>query len=145
MLPWAAAADSYSLPLAIFEQYTIILSNLSLTDTNRPGLSWHEVEALPFSALAENQLTEASAGEKSIGLLRRGEQVFAFAAKCPHAGAPLCTGWLDAQGRIVCPDHKYRFDPANGRNTSGEGYKLFTYPTQVREDIIYIGLLRSNF
>ena len=122
-----------------------MLSRLSLTDTSGPGLSWHPVETLPFSALAENQLTEASAGEKSIGLLRRGGQVFAFAAKCPHAGALLCTGWLDAQGRIVCPDHKYRFDPANGRNTSGEGYKLFTYPTQVREDTIWIGLVQNCF
>ncbi|MBX2907651.1 MAG: Rieske (2Fe-2S) protein [Taibaiella sp.] len=122
-----------------------IASTLLTTDANRPGLSWHEVATLRFSALSENQLIEARAGEKVIGLLRKGGQLLAFAAKCPHAGAPLCTGWLDAQGRIVCPDHKYRFDPANGRNTSGEGYKLFTYPTQVKEDVIYIGLIQTNY
>lgn len=114
-------------------------------DASRPGLTWHPVETIRFSTLAENQLTETRAGEKAVGVVKRGGQVFAFAAKCPHAGAPLCTGWLDAQGRIVCPDHKYRFDPANGRNTSGEGYKLFTYPTQVSDDIIYVGLIQTNF
>lgn len=114
-------------------------------DTDKPGLSWHAVESTRFSALSENQLTESRAGEKAIGLVKRGELVYAFAAKCPHAGVPLCTGWLDAQGRIVCPEHKYRFDPVNGRNTSGEGYKLFTYPTQIREDVIYVGLIQSNF
>jgi nitrite reductase/ring-hydroxylating ferredoxin subunit len=103
------------------------------------------VTTLRYSGLTENQLIEARAGEKVIGLVRKGVQVFAFAAKCPHAGAPLCSGWLDAQGRIVCPDHKYRFDPANGRNTTGEGYKLFTYPTQVQEDVIYIGLIQTNY
>ena len=44
-------------------------------------------------------------------------------------------------GRIVCPEHKYRFDPTNGRNTSGEGYKLFTYPVEIRVGEIFIGLL----
>lgn len=79
-------------------------------------------------------------GDKQICLLKKSGIVHAFVATCPHAGARLCDGWLDAQGRIVCPLHKYRFDPANGRNTSGEGYKLKTYPVEIREDYIYIGL-----
>jgi hypothetical protein len=29
----------------------------------------------------------------------------------------------------------------NGRNTSGEGYYLKTYPIEIREDGIYIGLM----
>lgn len=94
--------------------------------------------------MRENELAEVTVGPKTLGLLRRQGNVYAFAAKCPHAGAPLCTGWLDAQGRIVCPEHKYRFDPANGRNTSGEGYKLFTYPVQVRGDEVWVGLLVTS-
>ena len=81
---------------------------------------------------------EITAWEKRIGIVRKGESVHAFAALCPHASAPLCDGWLDGMGRIVCPLHKYRFDPANGRNTSGEGYKLFTYLTEVRGDILFV-------
>ena len=65
----------------------------------------------------------------------------AFTAACPHAGGNLCEGWLDPLGRIVCPEHKYRFDPANGRNTTGEGYKLFTYPVEITGDNIFIGFL----
>ncbi len=80
------------------------------------------------------------AGSKRIGLLKKGEGLHAFAALCPHAGAPMCEGWVDGLGRIVCPLHKYRFDPKNGRNTSGEGYKLFTYPIELREDGAYVGL-----
>jgi nitrite reductase/ring-hydroxylating ferredoxin subunit len=101
---------------------------------------WHKTEGISAASLEENKLTEVSVGERRIGLLKRNGAIYAFAAKCPHASARLCDGWLDAQGRIVCPEHKYRFDPANGRNTSGEGYKLFTYQVEVRDGEIYVGL-----
>ncbi len=105
--------------------------------------SWHKVEGITTQTLEEHKLTEVGIGEKRIGLLRKADKVYAFTAKCPHQGAPLCEGWLDAQGRIVCPDHKYRFDPANGRNTSGEGYKLFTYPVEIRGEEIFVAIAAS--
>lgn len=103
--------------------------------------TWHIANDITVATLPENTLHETHAGEKRVGLLKREDKVYAFAATCPHAGVPLCGGWLDAQGRIVCPLHKYRFDPANGRNTSGEGYKLRTYPVEIRDGNIYIGLI----
>jgi nitrite reductase/ring-hydroxylating ferredoxin subunit len=90
--------------------------------------------------LPDQQVVEQATGGRTVALLRRGDSIFAFAPKCPHAGAPLCGGSLDAAGRIVCPLHKYRFDPANGRNTSGEGYKLRVFPVELREDGIWVGL-----
>jgi nitrite reductase/ring-hydroxylating ferredoxin subunit len=101
---------------------------------------WHKIESISYSGLTENKLTETIVGDKRVGLLKRNDAVYAFTAACPHAGSPLCEGWLDATGRIVCPEHKYRFDPANGRNTSGEGYKLFIYPIEIRGDELYVGL-----
>ncbi len=101
---------------------------------------WHIVPGIKASAIAAQQMQEISVAGKRIGLLKKDGQIHAFSATCPHAGASLCEGWLDAQGRIVCPLHKYRYDPVNGRNTSGEGYKLKTYPVEVKDDIIYIGL-----
>lgn len=103
--------------------------------------SWHIVPDINFSTFAEGKITSHTVEEKTVALLRKGNTIFAFAATCPHQGARLCEGWLDMQGRIVCPLHKFRFDPANGRNTSGEGYKLRTYPVEIREDFIYIGLI----
>jgi nitrite reductase/ring-hydroxylating ferredoxin subunit len=104
-------------------------------------LQWIKIEQLQANELEEQKIQEVKAGEKIVCLLRSKGNIYAFAAQCPHQGAPFCNGWLDAQGRIVCPLHKYRFDPANGRNTSGEGYKLRTYPTEVRDGFIYIGLI----
>lgn len=106
--------------------------------------NWCEAAEITASELAEGKLTEISAGDKKVGLLKKGESIFAFAAACPHAGIPLCTGWLDALGNIVCPQHKYRFNPENGRNVSGEGYKLFNYPVQVLGEKILIGFLKAD-
>ena len=106
--------------------------------------SWHQADDNKASQLAEGRLTESTAGGKRIGLLKQNNIIFAFSATCPHSGAALCGGWLDARGRIVCPLHQYRFDPANGRNTSGEGYKLRTYKVEVKEDSIFIGLIADT-
>lgn len=103
--------------------------------------TWHKIDNVTTGSLTENKLTEVLVGEKKVGLLKRNNVIMAFTALCPHAGANLCNGWLDTMGRIVCPEHKYRFDPVNGRNTTGEGYKLFTYPIEIREGEVYVGFL----
>ena len=102
-----------------------------ITDT-----SWHLFG--DSSAAPPDKLTELSGAGKHVCFLRNGERLFAFAATCPHAGARLCAGWTDAGGRVVCPLHKYRFNPANGHNTSGEGYKLKTYPVKEKEGRIFV-------
>ena len=103
---------------------------------NEAGTSWHA--AGHTTALRAEQITEITTDGKTLCLLLKEEAVFAFAATCPHSGARLCEGWLDVQKRIVCPLHKYRFDPVNGRNTSGEGYKLKTFPVEVRSGEIFV-------
>lgn len=97
---------------------------------------WHNAGAL--DALEENIITELEVDGKKLCVLLKDNQVYSFAATCPHTGARLCEGWLDVQKRVVCPLHKYRFDPANGRNTSGEGYKLKTFPIMMRGEEIYV-------
>jgi len=106
--------------------------------------NWNKVEGITIQSLQENKLTEILVAEKRVGLLKRNDKVYAFSATCPHAGANLCDGWLDPLGRIVCPDHQYHYDPANGRNTSGEGYKLFTYPVEIKGDDIFVGILAGS-
>ena len=104
--------------------------------------TWIRIEEFLADDLPEHQMREVMVGEKLIGLVKKGGgSIYAFAARCPHQSAKLCEGWIDAQGRIVCPLHSYRFDPVNGRNTSGEGYKLKTYPLEIRDGYIYVGLI----
>lgn len=79
-------------------------------------------------------------GSLELCLVRRGTEVLACAGRCPHAGAHMAKGYVDVRGLLVCPLHHYRFDPATGRNVSGEGYLLRTYPVEQREDGLYVGI-----
>jgi nitrite reductase/ring-hydroxylating ferredoxin subunit len=97
---------------------------------------WHQGPLL--EALSADRPHEFVIVGKRVGLLRRDDAVYAFAVSCPHAGAPLCDGRLDVKGHLICPLHKYRFNPANGYNSSGEGYKLKTFPVRLEEGRIFV-------
>lgn len=94
---------------------------------------------------SENNMLVTQAGEKKITLIKYKKELKACAYACPHAGGILSEGFTDALGNIVCPIHRYRFSLQNGRNTSGEGYYLTTYPVEVREDGIFAGIEQKGF
>lgn len=107
---------------------------------NAKQYTWHKIAdslaALPFDS---NQLCEITVNHKTVCLGLHQQTVYGCAHKCPHAGGAMSAGFIDALGNIVCPLHRYKFSLQNGRNTSGEGYYLKTYPVAIREDGIYIG------
>jgi 3-phenylpropionate/trans-cinnamate dioxygenase ferredoxin subunit len=47
-------------------------------------------------------LAEIVVNGKSFCLAKHNDQLFACAAKCPHAGTPLTEGYIDPLGNIVC-------------------------------------------
>lgn len=98
--------------------------------------AWHSGPLL--SEIVAGSLTEVELSGKLIGVLFRENQVLAFAARCPHAGGRLCEGRIDGKGNIVCPVHQYKFNPQTGRNTSGEGYQLKTYPVKIEAGRIFV-------
>ena len=93
----------------------------------------------------DNNLAVAEAGGKKITLARVGNELFACAYKCPHAGGVLADGFIDASGNIVCPLHRYKFNLGNGRNISGEGYYLKVYALEEREAGLFVGFEESSW
>lgn len=89
---------------------------------------------------AENNLAEVEVDGKLVCVVMHEEKLKACAAKCPHAGGKMASGYIDALGNIVCPLHRYKFSLENGRNISGEGYFLKIYKIEEREDGIFIGI-----
>lgn len=87
----------------------------------------------------ENGIAVAEVKDKKICIGRQGDRYFGFAYKCPHAGGILADGYIDALGNVVCPLHRYKFSMENGRNTSGEGYYLKTWPVEHRPDGLWVG------
>lgn len=102
---------------------------------------WTVIPEEILNQLQPGVMLETELGGKRVVLLQREDKLHAFAATCPHAGVPLCNGWIDARGHVVCPLHHFRFNPANGYNSSGEGYKLTTYPVRMEEGKTQIGFL----
>ncbi|MBX2846047.1 MAG: Rieske 2Fe-2S domain-containing protein [Saprospiraceae bacterium] len=107
----------------------------------RKVLKWHLL--LPLEELNNwppNGLKRASIKGKALCIAKRQNQYFALANKCPHAGADLSTGWLNTKEEIVCPLHRFTFHCGSGENTSGHGFYLENYPTELRSDGLWLGL-----
>jgi nitrite reductase/ring-hydroxylating ferredoxin subunit len=102
-------------------------------------MSWHKI-ADHFNELnfAENNIAVTELNGKPICIGKFKESAFAFAYKCPHAGGLLADGYIDSLGNVVCPLHRYKYNIANGRNVSGEGYYLKNWPLEIREDGVYV-------
>lgn len=102
---------------------------------------WHKIaESISEINFSENGLAMLDLAGKTITVGLHNHQVFACAQKCPHAGGILADGYIDAVGNLVCPMHRYKFNPQTGRNISGEGYYLKTFAIELREDGVFVNL-----
>jgi 3-phenylpropionate/trans-cinnamate dioxygenase ferredoxin subunit len=107
---------------------------------------WVKVaESMEEISFRENQLAEVIVDDKHICIGKYKDELFAFAAKCPHASGLLADGFIDALGNVVCPQHRYKFCMKNGRNVSGEGYYLKHWPVEVKDNGVFVGLENKNF
>lgn len=103
--------------------------------------TWHKIaNSIAEINFSPQGLAQIEAAGKKICMAKHKEQLSACAHSCPHAGGIMAQGYIDPLGNIVCPIHRYKFSLQNGRNTSGEGYFLKTYPVEIREDGIYFGI-----
>jgi thiamine pyrophosphate-dependent acetolactate synthase large subunit-like protein/nitrite reductase/ring-hydroxylating ferredoxin subunit len=58
---------------------------------------------------------------------------------CPHQGGPLGEGSIE-NGWLRCPWHGWDFHPATGRSPEGFGDGVATFPVEIREDGVYVGI-----
>ena len=62
-------------------------------------------------------------GDHPLALVRRGEAVTAYDARCPHRGANLCVGGTLDGDAVICPFHGYRVQ----LGSEGEGFHVREY------------------
>ncbi len=106
---------------------------------------WHKVaENVAEINFSAGGLAEITVGNKTICIALHNNALTACSQKCPHAGGKLSDGYIDATGNIVCPIHRYKFNLKNGRNISGEGYFLKTFPVEIRNDGVFAGFEENN-
>ena len=108
---------------------------------NQSSQHWIKIaEHVNEISFASNNIAVIEIEGRKICIGKKDENLFGFAYKCPHAGGLLAHGFIDVNGHVVCPLHRYRFDMGNGRNTSGEGYYLRHWKVEVKEDGVYLSL-----
>lgn len=70
-------------------------------------------QGVPLDSLSDGAMIAGHLGEEPILLVRRGDDLFAVAALCPHYHAPLADGLL-VGNTIRCPMHHAAFDLCTG-------------------------------
>ncbi len=102
---------------------------------------WHKIaddeNELHFGL---NNLLQLDVAGKTVCIAKGKDNLYACANKCPHAGGIIADGFIDVLNNVVCPLHSYKYSLQNGRNVSGEGYYLKTYPIQQTDKGIFIGI-----
>jgi 3-phenylpropionate/trans-cinnamate dioxygenase ferredoxin subunit len=113
----------------------------------KKNYKWHKIADEETSLqFGSNNLMQVNIAGKSICIAKtKGDSLYACANKCPHAGGIISDGFIDALNNVVCPIHRYKFNLKNGRDVSGEGYYLRTYPVLLRDDGIYVGIEEKTF
>ena len=93
-------------------------------------------------------------GNHGIGLYRVSGRLYALANRCPHRGAPLCSGMvatpldanergvsLGAHGSVVrCPWHKWEFDIASGRSLVDDRLRVRRYAVRLEDGHVVVTL-----
>ena len=107
----------------------------------------------------QHQIVAVEVGGRTIGVVRNGTAVFAFANRCPHHGAPMCAGKIvgtmlpsdpdqyqfGLEGLVIrCPWHAYEFDLQTGESVGHTiASRLPLYQTEVRGGEVFCRLKRS--
>ena len=78
-------------------------------------------------------------GNLGIAVGRSGDNFFAVARRCPHAGGDLAQG-IVSRGDLVCPHHHWCFSTTTGQHDSLASMCIATYAVRVRDGIVEVGL-----
>ena len=97
-------------------------------------------------------------GGHRVGLFRVGDELHALADRCPHRGAPLCSGRVvtpigvrdgelavgERASVVRCPWHKWEFEIATGRCLVDEKLRVRSYAVHVEGDEVVVSLDRPR-
>lgn len=114
-------------------------------------MEWHK--AIAADAVAPGKQRIVSIEGKEVGIFFEGGNYYAILNFCPHAGAPVCRGFVqgvicsDESGKLTydedrkvlrCPWHRWEFELATGQAVVPIKPRLRTYPVERRDDWLYV-------
>ncbi len=96
------------------------------------------LKALGPKELPEGRVKPVTCEHRTLCLTHHEGQYAALDNRCPHQGGPLGEGSIE-NGMLRCPWHGWDFDPITGKPPGGYDDGVETFPTEVREDGVYVG------
>ena len=78
-----------------------------------------------------------TANDRDIAVFKSDGQFFAIDDRCPHAGASLSSGHVEA-GIVTCPWHAWRFRLCDGAWADNPRVKTTNYPTEVIDGVVHV-------
>jgi nitrite reductase (NADH) small subunit/3-phenylpropionate/trans-cinnamate dioxygenase ferredoxin subunit len=99
--------------------------------------TFHTVARLGEIPEGQGRLIEVEG--RLIAVYQSEGRYYATDDACPHAGAPLSDG-LVADGTVICTWHGWQFSLEDGRHMGGSRCRVQTYPVQVVDDEIKVGV-----
>jgi len=113
--------------------------------TDKP-LEWHKAVAndeLPEGRVKTVSITQGDT-VKQVCLTHHDGQYAALDNACPHQGGPLGEGSIECDEKgdcyLRCPWHGWDYHPLTGKPPGGYDDGIDTYPIEVRDDGVYVGL-----
>jgi pyruvate oxidase len=116
------------------------MSHSARTDAegeSAPHLEWHR--ALALDELPEGRVKPVTIGTTTLAMTHHDGRYGALDNRCPHQGGPLGEGTIE-NGWLRCPWHGWDYCPHDGRPPGGFDDAVTSYPVEVREDGVWVGL-----
>lgn len=76
----------------------------------------------------------------AVCVAQKNEQLYAFPAACPHAGASLAKAYIDSRGHVVCPLHFYKFSLKTGLPINNDSCRLKLFEVVVNDGGVFINM-----
>ncbi len=74
---------------------------------------WVRAEDARLGTLADGKLLRVVVKKRALAFVRIAGALRAMEDRCPHQGRALSGGWVE-DGHVVCPFHRFHYDPATG-------------------------------
>ncbi|MEM7625473.1 MAG: thiamine pyrophosphate-binding protein [Planctomycetota bacterium] len=101
------------------------------------NLTWRK--ALAPDELPEGRVKTITLGTNTLCLTHYDGKYGALDNRCPHQGGPLGEGTIE-NGMLRCPWHGWDYCPLTGNPPGGYDDGVETFPTEARDDGVYVGL-----
>ncbi len=110
-----------------------------MTDPAASDLEWHKI--LDLDELEDGRVKTVTVGRRSFAVSHVDGQFGCLGNACPHQGGPLGEGSIE-NGWLRCPWHGYDYSPIDGQPPGGFSDSVDCFPTDVRDDGVWVGLPR---